>query len=47
VGGKALLETTLEIEKAGAAGDLETVKACMPELETQFERLKEAMNRTM
>jgi len=47
VGGKALLETTLEIEKAGEAGDLETVKACMPELETQFERLKEAMNRTM
>jgi CheY-like chemotaxis protein/HPt (histidine-containing phosphotransfer) domain-containing protein len=47
VGGKALLETAFEIEKAGEAGDLETVKACMPELETQFERLKEAMNRTM
>ena len=47
VGGKALLETAFAIEKAGEAGDLETVKACMPELEAQFERLKEAMNRTM
>ncbi len=47
VGGKALLETAFEIEKAGEAGDLETVKACLPELELQFERLKEAMNRTM
>jgi PAS domain S-box-containing protein len=47
VGGKALLETAFEIERAGEAGDLETVKACMPELEAQFERLKEAMNRTM
>jgi len=47
VGGKALLETAFEIERAGEAGDLETVKACMPELEAQFERLKETMNRTM
>ena len=47
VGGKAMHEKAFEIEKAVEAGDLETVKACMPELETQFERLKEAMNRTM
>jgi signal transduction histidine kinase/CheY-like chemotaxis protein/HPt (histidine-containing phosphotransfer) domain-containing protein len=47
MGGEALSETALEIEKAGRAGDLETVKACMTELEAQFDRLKEAMNRTM
>jgi two-component system sensor histidine kinase/response regulator len=47
VGGKALSKTALEIEKAGKAGDLETVKACMTKLEAQFDRLKEAMNRTM
>ena len=33
--------------KAGEAGDLETVKSCMTELEAQFNRLKELMNRTM
>ena len=47
VGGEALRETAFEIEKAGKTGDLETVKACMTELEAQFDRLKEAMNRTM
>jgi len=47
VGGDALSETAFEIEKAGKAGDLETVKACLPRLEAQFDRLKEAMNRTM
>jgi len=47
MGGEALSETALKIEKAGRAGDLETVKACMTELEAQFDRLKEAMNRTM
>jgi len=47
VGGEALRDTAFKIEKAGEAGDLETLKACMPELEAQFDRLKEAMNRTM
>jgi len=47
VGGEALSETALEIEKAGESGDLETVKARMTELEAQFDRLKEAMNRMM
>ena len=47
VGGEALRETAFEIEKAGKTGDLETVKARMTELEAQFDRLKEAMNRTM
>ncbi len=44
VGAVALQEMAHHIE---VAGDLETVKACMPELEAQFDRLKEAMNRTM
>jgi HPt (histidine-containing phosphotransfer) domain-containing protein len=47
VGGEALRKTAFEIEKAGEAGDLETVKRQMTELEAQFDRLKEAMNRTM
>jgi len=47
VGGEALSKTALEIEKAGKAGDLETVKACMTKLEAQFDRLKEAMQRTI
>jgi hypothetical protein len=42
-----LRKTAFEIEKAGEAGDLETVKRQMTELEAQFDRLKEAMNRTM
>jgi len=47
VGGEALCETAFEIEKAGKTGDLETVKARVTELEAQFDRLKEAVNRTM
>jgi len=47
MGGEALSETAFEIEKAGKAGDLETVKACMPRLEAQLDRLKEAINRTI
>ncbi len=31
------------MEQAGEAGDLEAVKASLPELEAQFERLKDAM----
>ncbi|MEA1933063.1 MAG: response regulator [Thermodesulfobacteriota bacterium] len=46
VGGEALRETAFEIEKAGKAGDLEIAKLCMPELKTQFDRLKEAINKT-
>jgi CheY-like chemotaxis protein/HPt (histidine-containing phosphotransfer) domain-containing protein len=47
VGGEALCKTAFEIEKAGESGDLETVKARMTELEAQFARLKQAVNRTM
>jgi hypothetical protein len=47
VGGEALRETAFEIEKAGESGDFETVKMRMAELEAQFDRLKEAMNRMM
>jgi hypothetical protein len=31
------------MERAGKAGDLEAVKSRMPELKTEFERLKQAM----
>ena len=47
VGGEALRETAFEIEKAGKAGNLETARSCMPKLETQFDLLKEAINKTM
>jgi two-component system sensor histidine kinase/response regulator len=47
VGGEVLRQTAFEIEKAGKAGDLATVKARMTELEAQFDRLKEAMHRMM
>jgi len=43
VGGEALRRVAFEIEKAGKAGDLATAKACMPELEEQFDGLKEAI----
>jgi two-component system sensor histidine kinase/response regulator len=47
VGGNALRQTAFEIEKAGKAGDLVTVKARLTELEAQFDQLKEAMHRMM
>ena len=43
VGGKALCAVAHEIEQRAEAGNLEAVMARMPELETQFTRLKEAM----
>ena len=43
VGGKAMCATAFEMEKAGKAGDLEAIKARLPELETQFLQLKAAM----
>ncbi len=45
VGGEALREAAFEMEKAGKAGDLETVRARMAELDKEFGRLKEAMGR--
>jgi HPt (histidine-containing phosphotransfer) domain-containing protein len=45
VGGEILRGTALEIEKMARAGDLEAVTAGLPELESQFTRLKRAMNR--
>jgi HPt (histidine-containing phosphotransfer) domain-containing protein len=44
LGGEALRMVAFEMEKAGKAGELEVVGASMPELETQFDRLKIAMN---
>ncbi len=47
VGGEVLRAVAFVMEKAGKARDLDAVKAAIPELETQFERLKKAMHRTM
>ena len=43
VRGEALRAVTLEMERAAKAGDLDTVKARMAEMEAQFDRLKQAM----
>jgi two-component system sensor histidine kinase/response regulator len=45
VGGEALRAVAFEMEKAGKAGDLDAVKARLPEMERQFARLKQAMER--
>jgi CheY-like chemotaxis protein/HPt (histidine-containing phosphotransfer) domain-containing protein len=44
VGGQALREVAFAMEKAGKTGDLEGVTARLPELETQFARLKTSMS---
>lgn len=44
VSGEALRAVAFEMEKAGKAGNLEAVMTHMPELETQFARLKESMS---
>ncbi len=43
VGGEALKDVALEMEKAGKAGDLDGVVGRIPELELQTARLKEAL----
>jgi PAS domain S-box-containing protein len=43
VGGEALLGVAFDMEKAAKAGNLDTVRAGMAQLEAQFNRLKEAM----
>jgi CheY-like chemotaxis protein len=43
VGGEALGAAALEIQKAAAAGDMDTAKERMAELEGQFERLRQSM----
>jgi len=43
VGGEALREVAFEMEKAGKAGNLALVEGLLPEMETQFARLREAM----
>ena len=45
VGGEALCAVALEMEKASKAGDLAAVTARMPELKTQFDLLKKAMEK--
>jgi HPt (histidine-containing phosphotransfer) domain-containing protein len=45
VGGEALRALAFEMEKAGQAGDLGSVAACMDDLEREFVRLKEAMTK--
>jgi two-component system sensor histidine kinase/response regulator len=44
VGGEALRAVAFELEQAGKTGNLEAVRARLPELERQFARLKEAMS---
>ncbi|MBW2459485.1 MAG: response regulator, partial [Deltaproteobacteria bacterium] len=44
VGGDALRAVAFELEGAGKAGDLVTIKASLPALEAQFEKLSEAMS---
>jgi hypothetical protein len=43
VGGEALRALAFEMEKAGKAGDLGSVRAHMGDLEREFARLKAAM----
>ncbi len=45
VGGEALREVAFDMEKAARAGDLDAVVARLPELERQFVRQKEELNR--
>jgi PAS domain S-box-containing protein len=45
VGGEALRALAFEMEKAGKAGDLGSVRARMDDLEREFARLKEAMTK--
>jgi CheY-like chemotaxis protein/HPt (histidine-containing phosphotransfer) domain-containing protein len=44
VGGEALRAVALEMEKAAMAGDFEAVAARLPDLESEFGRLREAMS---
>lgn len=45
VGGEALSAVAFEMEKAGKAGDLDAAKARLPELEAQYELLKQALTK--
>ena len=45
VGGEALREVALEMEKAAEAGDLDALRTLLPQLENRFARLKEAMEK--
>jgi len=43
LGGEALRAVAFEMEEASRAGDLDAVQTRMAELESQFERLKQAI----
>jgi PAS domain S-box-containing protein len=43
VGGEALREVAFEMEKAAKTGDVSVIRACMVDLEREFNRLKQAM----
>ena len=47
VGGEIVREIALRMEKAAAAGDLERAGGLLPRLEAEFERLKDAMQRSL
>ncbi len=40
VGGEAMRQVAFEIEKAGRAGDMERVRAMIPQLQERFNQLK-------
>jgi len=45
VGGEAMRDAAIAMETAGASGDIESLKKLMPELQREFELLKEAMEK--
>jgi HPt (histidine-containing phosphotransfer) domain-containing protein len=45
IGGEALRVIAFELEKMGKSGDLDTVRKRMDELELQFERLKDVLEK--
>ena len=47
VGGEALRAAAISMENAGRVGDVEAVKARLLDIESQFGRLREAMNAFM
>ena len=45
ISAEALCKIASDLEKAGKSGDLNAVKSCLPKLEKEFERLKQAMEK--
>ena len=45
VGGEAIGDIALKMENAGASGDINSLKQLFPELQKQFVKLKEAIEK--